>query len=184
MVYGVPVKYDWNWTFLCCIWRCLLLAHFHPKSCSYITMPIFSLIRIISSTVGGKPHLSVKQWGQRWELMGCSTKNSTHAGLVSGELSLGFWDRALRSFIKGSAWLVCYYWPTDVKVSVTCLVKRKEFEGRGERGLLCNQLHQWLIIISMKEISTHTEGLSKLPTLYIYLSFFPVPSFYILCFAF
>ncbi len=74
--------------------------------------------------------------------MGRSAKNSTHAGSVSGEPSLGFWDRALCSFKKGSAWLVCYYWPTDVKVSVTCLVKRKEFEGRGERGLLCNRLHQ------------------------------------------
>lgn len=72
----------------------------------------------------------------------------------------------------GSAWLVCDYWPTDVKVSVTCLVKRKKFEGMGERGLLCNQLHQWLIIISMREISRHTQGLSKPPTLYIYLSFF------------
>lgn len=74
--------------------------------------------------------------------MGRSAKNSTHAGSVSGELSLGFGDRALCSFKKGSAWLVCYYWPADVKVSVTCLVKRKEFEGRGERGLLCNRLHQ------------------------------------------
>lgn len=72
----------------------------------------------------------------------------------------------------GSEWLVCDYWPTDVKVSVTCLVKRKKFEGMGERGLLCNQLHQWLIIISMRELSRHTEGLSKPPTLYIYLSFF------------
>lgn len=40
-----------------------------------------------------------------------------------------------------------------------------------ERGQLCNQLHQWLIIISMREISRHTEGLSKPPTLSIYLSF-------------
>lgn len=36
--------------------------------------------------------------------------------------------------------LVCYYWPTDVRVSVTCLLKRNgEEEDRGERGLLCNK---------------------------------------------
>lgn len=157
----------------------LLLAHFHCKFCSYITMPIFTLKHMISSTVGGRLHLPVTQWSQRWELMGCNTKNSMHAGLVSGELSLGFRDRALRSCKKGSAWLVCYYWPTDVKVSVTCLVKRKKFECRRDRGLLCNQLYQWLII-SKREISWHTEGLSEPPTLHIYLSFSP-PSYFLCC---
>lgn len=173
--------YYLGWTFLCYMLKMfLLLAHFHPKFCSYITMPIFTLKHIISSTVGGRLHLSVTQWSQRWDLTGCNTKNSTYVGLVSGELRLGFRDRAPRSCKKGSAWLVCYYWPSDVKVSVTCLVKRKEFECRGERGLLCNQLHQWLIIISMREISWHTEGLSKPPTLYIYLSFSP-PSYFLCC---
>lgn len=114
--------------------------------------------------------------------MGCNTKNSTHAGLVSGEISLGFRDRP--SCEKGSAWLVGYYWTADVKVSVTCLLKRKELEGRGKRGLLCNQLHQWLIIIIvMREISWHTEGLSKPSTLYIYLSFTP-PSSHSFCCSF
>lgn len=135
-------------------------------------MPIFTLICILQTQSVGRRSVTGKQWSQRWELMmGCSsTKNSPHAASVCGERSLGLRDRALRSFKKG-AWLVCYYWPTDVRVSVTCLVKRKEFEGRGERGLLCNQLQQWLTIISMREISRHTQGVSKPPTRCIYLSF-------------
>lgn len=115
----------------------LPLAPFHAEFCyCYVTMTLFTLI--VLSTVGRKLHLLVKQLSQRWELMGHNTKN-THVGLVSRELSLSFRDGALLSFKKGSACLVCYYWPTDVRVSVTCLVKRKEFEGRGERGLLCNK---------------------------------------------
>lgn len=99
-------------------------------------------------------------------------------GLVSWELRLGFRDRALRSRKKGNAWLVCYYWPTDVKVSVTCLVKRKKFECKGERGLLCNQLHQWLIIISNeRDKLTHWGTLQASHSPHLSLIF---PSFLIL----
>lgn len=145
------------------------LSLFHPDLCSYIIMPIFTLI--VSSTVGGKLHLLVKQRSQRWEVMGRNTENSTHAGLVSRELSFSFRDGALLSFKKGSAWLVCYYWSTDVRVSVTCLVKRKEWRQGRERGVCYVTNHQWLIIISMREISRHTEGLSKPPTLLFFLLF-------------
>lgn len=99
------------------------------KFCSYITVPIFTLICIISSTVGGKLQLSVKP-----EVREATPRIAQHVGLVTGELSLGFRDMALCSLKKGgSAWPVCHYRPTDVKGSVTCLVKGKEFEGRGER---------------------------------------------------
>lgn len=132
--FSLPLKYDVESSMLhlkiFCCWQ--ISNH------SYIITSIFILICIILSTVGGQLHVSVRRWSQRWELMWCSTKNSTQAVLVSGELSRSFRDRVLHSFWKGSAWLVCYYWPTDVKGSVTCLVKRKKFEGMGERGLLCN----------------------------------------------
>lgn len=67
--------------------------------------------------------------------MGSGTKNSTN---------MPSWSHGPSAPLKrGSVWLVCHYRLADVKGSVTCLVKRKEFEGRAERerGLLCKQLH-------------------------------------------
>lgn len=79
-------------------------------------------------------------------MSGHSSDNSTHVGLVSGELGCSVGDRSLHSKKKkkkrgGGLQLICDYWPTDVRASATCLVKRKKFEVIGERGLLCNTLH-------------------------------------------
>lgn len=77
-------------------------------------------------------------------MLGHSSNSSTHVGLVSGELGCSVGDRSLHSKKKkvgGGVQLICDYWPTDVRASVTCLVKRKKFEVIGERGLLCNTLH-------------------------------------------
>lgn len=157
----------WIWKCFCCCW---LISNL-----SYVTVSISTIICIffihgwweVASLIS---HLwDVGARGENW--WDAALRIAHILDRSAGSSAAAFGTEPSAPFKEGGAWLVCDYWPTDVKVSVTCLVKRKKFEGMGERGRLCNQLHQWLITISMREISRHTEGLSKPPTLSIYLSF-------------
>lgn len=135
------------------------LAHIQPLLHNPVNI---QLLFIISSTASGKLHLSMQQWSQRWELMGCRAKNSVHAGSGQWDADQDRWD--LHFFEK---WSLVSHWCKNV----TCLLKRKNSEGEREEGLLHNHLRQWLIIIIMRQISRPTGGLYEPPTLHIYFSF-------------
>lgn len=138
MMSDILVKYDRGVNFF---------FQINPKVCSYITVQIFTLICIISSTVGGK--LQNKKKKKQARVRGKSRWEA--APRIAQTCRLGHWRAQPQlqghgpsaPLKRGSVWLVCHYRLADVKGSVTCLVKRKEFEGRAERerGLLCKQLH-------------------------------------------